>query len=1396
MLIINTYLFLFKMKGLITSILPSAKFFTRFFYLPIYFFLLFNFPALAQNKNNSSFNFLQSKLSHLSMKNGLSQNGAFAIEQDSKGFMWFGTKNGLNKYDGYSFTTFTHDPYDSTTISNNSIRIVFNDSRGILWVITSNGEINLMDRKTEKFHKLPFSIQYTTSIAEDISGNIWIGALGSGLYLIKKKNILTSNYQFTNYKHQTNETNSISDNNVLSITVSQDSVLWIGTNSGLDKLSSNNPTRFRHFSLSKNTSGNKSGNGILSVLINDDSTLWLGSNSGLILFNKNNKNFKLYSNGFRYKGNKYHRGIIDNIIKDRLGNLWMRSAGHLVLFNVKNKMYSYVERDILPAISKIIIDQAGNIWIGTGYGVFIYFPLSNRFKSFPANHHKKKIESQLSIRAICEDTRKNIWFSTYNYIYKWNRITNALITYGDPQRRDIFGSLGALAIMEDRNRNLWFTTYNGLQRLNIKTNVHEHFKISPSPYQAVYGVFEDRSGSIWAVSDKYLSKLTDVQKRRFTNYRYNNNPAPAFNMGSSMIYQDGQGDLWFTTNMGLIKFNQGNEKFTIYRNDPKNRKSIYSNIVKCIVPDPFEPDKKLWIGTSGGGLNLFDKQTQTFTHIMEKDGLPNNVVYSILPDEQGNLWLSTNRGLSKYNPEQNQFINYNISDGLQNNEFNTGAFFKSKSGEMFFGGISGFNYFYPGEIAKNDFSANIVFTDFKLFNKPVSVRNKNSILRKIISETDEIHLSYKENFISFEFASLDYYAPEKNKYAFMLEGFNEDWIQLGSKREVTFTNLSSGEYRLQVKGSNSDGIWNEKAASLKIIIFPPWWKTWWAYIIYGILFFASLYLIRRYELNRILLKNDLKLEKIETDKLRIIDQLKSRFFTNISHEFRTPLTLIIGEVDTVLSSDITIKEKRKLQVAYRNAKRLLTLINQLLDISKIETGNMKLNAVEHNIVSFLKSLFYSFESLAESKKIKLKFISEQEIILVKFDSDKIEKVFYNLISNAVKFTPENGKITLESNILNDSIVEIKIKDTGIGIPADLLPKIYDRFFQVDSSQTREHEGTGIGLALAKELIDLHNGKISVNSKEGTGTEFIITLPWSSPKSNKEKLASQPVDDLVPILVNDGLENSKAYTPLAGQEKTNEPAIPTSDNKDIILVVEDNPDVRAFICEQLEKNYTVFEAVNGEDGVLKARQEIPDLIITDVMMPKMNGYQFCKIIKNDEKTSHIPIIMLTAKAGFDDKMEGLETGADAYLLKPFNKKELFVRIKNLLSLRKKFQEKYSHGQFDEKADRKSLNSLDEKFIAKVLTVIENHISEEEFSIKEFDDELGMGRVQIYRKLKALTGKSPSRYIRSIRLTQAKRLIKEKNGNISEIAYSVGFSSPQYFTRCFKEEFGFPPSDLTT
>ena len=772
--------------------------------------------------------------------------------------------------------------------------------------------------------------------------------------------------------------------------------------------------------------------------------------------------------------------------------------------------------------------------------------------------------------------------------------------------------------------------------------------------------------------------------------------------------------------------------------------------------------------------------------------MPNNVVYGILSDNKNNLWLSTNRGLSKFNTSKIIFKNYDVLDGLQSNEFNTGAYFNSKNGEMFFGGINGINYFFPGRIKDNPFPPPIVITGCKVLND----LTKDGREDKASFNSREIILPYNHNLIQINFAALDFSAPQNNKYAYKLESLNHDWIYSGRINSATFTNLSPGNYLFKVIGSNNDGIWNEKGTSIKLIILPPWWMNWWAYIIYGFLFLSILYMIRHYELNRLFFKNQLKLEKVESDSLRHIDQLKSQFFANISHEFRTPLTLILGQIDSIMSSGIAMKEKIKLQVANRNAKRLLILINQLLDLSKLEAGSMELIAQRHNIVSFLKSLFYSFESLAESQKITLKFFSQYASIPVEFDPDKMEKIFYNLLSNAFKFTPSNGEISVSINYRDSAFVEISIKDTGCGISSERLPFIFDRFYQVDGTGTREHEGSGIGLALAKELIELHKGKISVISSKESGTEFLIMVPAVGIANAQNQIVEDAkyenslIKDFEAIVENTSVSDVEI---IDDKDATNLKSEKGTSSREIVLVVEDNADVRAYICEQLRHDYIIQEAINGEVGLEKAQKVIPDLIITDIMMPKIDGYKFCNLIRENEKTSHIPIVILTAKAGLDDKIEGLEIGADDYLTKPFSAKELQVRVKNLIYQRKQLRKRFKQTTVI-KPSEIDATSVDKLFIEKSIKIIETNIEDELFGVDQLADKVNMSVSQLNRKLNALINQPAGQLIRSLRLQRAADLLKKNAGSVAEICYKVGFNDQAYFSRAFKKQFGSSPSDF--
>ncbi|HSH20556.1 MAG TPA: hybrid sensor histidine kinase/response regulator transcription factor, partial [Draconibacterium sp.] len=751
-----------------------------------------------------------------------------------------------------------------------------------------------------------------------------------------------------------------------------------------------------------------------------------------------------------------------------------------------------------------------------------------------------------------------------------------------------------------------------------------------------------------------------------------------------------------------------------------------------------------------------------------------------------NLWLSTNKGLSRFRPNDGTFQNYTVNDGLQSNEFNTGAYFRSKTGELFFGGINGLNYFYPENIKNNKNLPNVVLTKIKLGDKSITQKTHPEILNKSVELTDRIVLSHKDDIVSFEFAALEFSAPEKNEYAYMLENLSDKWINTDGIRTATFTHLPPGEYIFRVKASNNDGVWNENGLVVTIVVKPPWRNTWLAYIVFALGIVLLIVLIRRYEMNRIRLKNQLKIEKVSADSLRELDQLKSQFFANISHEFRTPLTLILGQLESVMSSDIDTKEKARLLVANRNSRRLLTLINQLLDLSKLEAGNMELNASQYNIVSFLKSLFYSFESMAATKKIELSFKSESENIPLFFDLDKMEKVFYNLVSNAIKYTNENGKVSVGIKNIDSLYVEISVKDNGTGIPAKYLPNIFDRFYQVDDSSTRNYEGSGIGLALVKELVQLHKGIVTVKSTEGKGTVFYVRLPLSEPENEYKEGQTSAVN-------NDVLSDYFADNEVIEEEEINAGnSKPIKDNRDIVLIVEDNKDVRAYIREQLEKDYQVLEAENGEVGMVEALESIPDLIVTDLMMPKVNGFQFCNAVRGNEKTSHIPIVMLTAKAAFDDKIEGLEIGVDDYITKPFSAKELTVRIRNLINQRRLLRERFKQATIIKPSEVTTM-SVDQVFLEKIIKNIEANFENQDFTPESLANEVNMSVSQLNRKLNALVNQPAGQLMRSLRLQRAADLLKQRAGTVAEICYQLDFNDPAYFSRAFKKQFGCSPSD---
>ncbi len=1346
------------------------------------------------------------KFRHLSINDGLSQNAVFSIMQDSRGFMWFGTKDGLNRYDGYSFVVYQHNPFDSTTVSANYISRLFEDSRGYIWVGTIDAGVNIYDRMTGKFTRINLETADNNlrkryeikAIAEDDEGNIWLGSRGDGLFKLTFKEGEPDNWIVTNFIHEPNHDNSISSNNINSIHA-DGPLLWLATPEGLLKFDTKTGqfTYLEIISTHPKAPPIEGQDGITIIYETSDKTLWLGTMSGVVKYDKYSGSYEVFRHN--YEVFRFGWGAIFQIAEDAEGLLWLATPGELMRFDPKTEAYESFKHDPLDpqsisynSISSLFVDKTGILWVGTtGMGISIYDHKLHKFHLLTRKEDAGSRISGFSLRTLVEDHTGDVWIGS-DVLYRWDRQQNHLESFEKSSDSiNAFGNTGAWKLITTEEKYLWAATTEGLFRYNLINGTSKQFRYDPAyesglPQKEVFVVFEHDNGNIFVMTENYLCELTDQEKGQFNCVRYQTDPTYNEHI-RPVIIQDKKKRMWLGTKDGLMLLNEDNESFTVFKNDPLQPTSLNNNLIKSLCADPVEPDKFIWVGTNGG-LNRFDIEAGTFKYYTEDDGLPNNVVYGILHDDDNKLWLSTNKGISCFDPETESFRNYDVHDGLQSNEFNTGAFYRSKSGEMFFGGINGLNYFYPNQVIDNPFVPEVVLTRLRLGDQTITPATRSEILKNSISETTELVFNHDDDIIGFEFAALDYAMPEKNQYAYKLENFSKEWIYSSSRREAIYTNLPPGKYVFRVKASNNDGIWNEEGLAISLIILPPWWRTWWAYLIYGFIFFSSLYLIRQYELKRVKLKNQLKLEMVESGTLRQLDQLKSQFFANISHEFRTPLTLILGQIDSVLGTNIHTDEKVKLQVANRNAKRLLTLINQLLDLSKIEVGKLDLRQEDHNIVSFLKSLFFSFESLAVSQQIHLKFESDKDNITVQYDPDKMEIIFYNLLSNAIKFTPNGGSISIVIVATDKNLVEISVNDTGEGITPEQLPHIFDRFYQADSSTTRSYEGTGIGLALAKELVLLHGGSIHVQSQYGKGTSFTLKFPLSNAVT-KTTVIDHSTD--VQLFTSSTSENNQDQNT---SSLVKSGSVHGNTKNDIILVVEDHDDIRSYIREQLEKEHTILEASNGEEAIPIAREAIPDLIISDVMMPKMDGQQFCKAIRGDELTSHIPIIMLTAKAALDDKIEGLETGVDDYITKPFSAKELKARVRNLITQREQLRKRFSKASIIKPSEVTS-KTLDQAFLEKAINIIEKHIEDAQFTSEMFAEMTNMSITQLNRKLNAIIGQPSGQMIRSMRLQRAADLLTKKAGTIAEICYRLGFNDQAYFSRAFKKQFGCSPSEYS-
>jgi len=1349
---------------------------------------------------------------------GLPSKITYSVFKDSKGFMWFGTETGLYRWDGIDYKIFRYDPDDSTSISGNMIdKILMEDNEGNMWISARESGLNIYNPSTESFTRFSRSPDYLFDFdfnrihvaLQDKNGEVWL----AGRYIFGVINFDKTTGSLAIYR--VNPDTMDSEANMTSSMYEDESgILWIGTLQGLYQFNRDTKT-FTNFESIVNADDELNYKFISGFIEDENSVLWMGSYAGLYKYDsrENRVNYFKYENSppnnnfSAFLGEIYYNPSSD---KNSIWIITAQSQGIKKFDKITeeityfNKNLNDIKRPSFSAMINVLFDEGPIIWAASKFGGIRYNLKINPFTEFTIGPFGKSPYLYAATDFV-EDSDGNIWVGTAAAgLLKYDQDMNLLeIFYREQGNQNSIKMNYVYSLYEDKDNLLWVGLGNGLDLFDQINNRFIHCTLPTETnwdYIRINNIFQDSYETIWiaARSGLYYLKKKNLLDSVFLKI-------PELSGKSNEIKcskEDNLGNVWFGSNgTGLYVLTPENRKsMTLinFKHDPEEISSISDDVINSIYFD----NDHLWFGTPNG-LNRLDPKSDQFYRFNQKNGLDAYFIYDIEGDGNGALWLSTEKGIMRFKQLSDTSAHSKLlktAEGVpfeDNYQYNI---YKDKKGKIFVGGqrYSGksFYCFHPDSLKENKHVPEIVLTEFLVNNKPYGIDSS-------ITELKKLKLNYNENFFSFNFAALDYVNPLKNEYAYMLEGFDESWTFCGNDRQVKYTNVPAGSYFFRVKGSNNDGLWNEEGTTLMITISPPPWKTWWAYLLYVIFILTILYFVIRYYFKRQQLLHKLALEQVQTEKLEELDRTKSRFFANISHEFRTPLTLILGPMEK-LRTQISDGARKDLDMMQRNAKRLQKLINQLLSLSKLESGKMKLHAGEVNIVLLVKRYSQSFESLAKQKKIEYQFKSSEENFQLFVDKDKIEKILYNLLSNAFKFTGEGGKIVVDiapfnppsKGDISESLlspleggrgVNISISNTGKGIPPEKLPHIFDRFYQVDDNYSRDQEGTGIGLALAKELVELHHGKISVESKLKEGTTFTVLLPVG-----KEHL--KPVEMVQVIESVNSEDPPDQMAEMQNQETINDDDTEKDNTKPLILIVEDNDDLRSYVRSYLTDDYLITEAIDGEMGLNKAIDKIPDLIVSDVMMPKMDGYGLCEKVKSDERTSHIPVILLTAKAAREDKLEGLETGADDFLTKPFDSDELLVRIRNLIQQRRKWKEIIlkNIGSVNQ-LSTSGITSMDQKFLKKAVEVVEKHISDSEFSVELFGQEMAMSRVQLHRKLTALVEQSSSEFIRTIRLNKAAIFLKKKSGNIAEIAYGVGFSNPSYFSDCFRKQFGKLPSE---
>lgn len=1332
--------------------------------------------------------FAQLSFDHITVANGLSQSTVLSVTKDSRGYLWFATRDRLNRYDARHIKVYNHSYEDSNSIScSDYTYFVLEDRSKHLWVGTVKG-LNRYLPATDGFEHIWHKPADNNSISDnnvfcgfqDSRGRLWFGT-GNGLNCLPSPD----SRRFARYYKGTAQQPGLAGNQVNVVYEDHLHRLWIGANEGLTCMT----PKGNGYTFTQQLSGNA----IKAIAEDRQGYLWVGTTTdGLYRYQLSTAKVTHYTceaaNPYGLSSNDVRR-----VMPARDGKIWIGTMTGLNIFDTATQQFTHYEHDAEDrsslsdnSIKEIYQDDNGSIWIGTMFGgVNVVHPGTIPFQLYQHNTFKNSISNNI-VSAITADAQGNLWIGTegngLNHFNKTSgRFTACVHTPGN--KRSLAAN-SVKALYRDKANNLWIGLHQGgLDMCKPGAGSFVHYRNNAADSNTISSdivscMLEDSQDRFWIGTSKGLN-LMNRQNGTFRRYIIKpQQPLRLSSDGIRCMYEDTRHNLWVGTTGGLNLLRAGTEVFTWFGVNEQNTTMLSAGYINCITEDS---SGTVWIGAFHGGLNRYNAASGSFTRYTTRQGLPSDNILNIQQDDRETLWVTTDNGMFTFHLTTGKVKVFTVKDGLPTNEFNYSSGFKDAGGDLYFGTYNGLVRFSPGRMKENGVAPQVVFTGLKLFNEPVAIGDNTALLHQDISVTQSLRFTHQQNVFTIDFSALNYNKPERNAYSYRLEGFETHWNYV-TVPSATYTNLPAGNYRLLVRAGNNDGIWSDQPAVMAIVVLPPVWNTWWAWLLYVALAAIVLYLVTRFYRRQARWKRELYYEQLHHERQQQLHLLQLDFFTRISHEIRTPLTLIAGPVEKAmeLTGDNPVLA-RQLDHIKQNSNRLIRLVNELLDFRKIESGHMQLHVTERDLVSFCRDSYLSFESMAAARHMHYLFEAPDTPMPAWFDAAQLEKVLFNLLANAFKFTPDNGTITVSVKA-GDTHLQVLVEDTGSGISEKDLPYIFDHFYQEE--QAAATQGWGIGLALARHITTLHKGTIDVTSTGPAGarhTVFTVSLLSGNTHFAPEALAGEQAT------------GSTGYTLINELATTAvRELLPAGAGKPLLLLAEDNEDVRGFIKESLNDAYAITECANGLEAWETACRLVPDIIISDIAMPEMDGLALCGRLKTDERTCHIPVILLTAKAAHTHLVGGLKTGADAYITKPFSMQVLELHLRNLLAAREAMRHKYAQ-QVTLMPENKVIASPDALFLDKLMQLLQQHMENPEFDVEALVKAIGMSQTVLYRKIKALTGLAITEFIKTARLKQAAQLLAQQKMSIAEVAYAVGFNDRKYFSKEFKKQFGQAPSE---